>query len=139
MNPIQFEVPYIDFQQLQQKYSLIGKNGDIGKFAVEIAILYFKSINPEVIIRKGKKGVDLVIQTQESTTNYEIKGTESLDIAFDKLRVSSKDSYQALVDGMMLLRVANVRNRKVSLYFLEYGVHYILIEEPRWRLKRVNI
>jgi len=138
MNPIPFEVPEYEFHLLQDKYPYVGKNGDIGKLAVEIAILYFKSLHPSVLFHKGKKGVDLIVEVENIQVNFEIKGTESEDVAFNKLRVSSKDSHAALVAGMKLLRISNVRNRIVNLYFLEHGVHYELVEEPRWRIKRIK-
>jgi len=138
MTQIPFEVPEYEFQILQEKYPLVGKNGDIGKLAVDIAILYFRSLYSNVLFHKGKKGVDLVVEVENNQTNYEIKGTESENVAFDKLRVSSKDSHAALLGGMKILRVSNVRNRTVNLYFLEHGVHYELVEEPRWRVKQIK-
>ena len=85
---------------------------------------------------KAKKRVDLVAEIENKQINFEIKGTGSENVAFDKLSVSSKDSHAALVDGMKLLRVSNVRNIIVNLYFLEPGVHFELVEEPRWRLNK---
>jgi hypothetical protein len=138
MIPIQFEMPERDFEQLQEKYHRIGKNNMIGELAVEIAKIYLQSIYPNAIFHKGKKGVDLIVEVEGNQINYEIKGTESVDVAFDKLKVSSKDSHAALVGGMKLLRVSNVRNRTVNLYILEHGVHFELVEEPRWRVKRIK-
>lgn len=137
MTPISFEISEIDFLMLQEKYHRIGKNNMIGELAVEIAKIYLKSIYPNAMIYKGKKGVDFVVDDEDNQINYEIKGTESEGIAFDKLRVSSTDSHTALVGGMKLLRVSNVRKRIVNLYFLEHGVHFELVEEPRWRVKKI--
>ncbi len=106
--------------------------------AVEIAILYFKSRDLNSVISKGIKGVDIVVDVNNEITNYEIKGTESKNVSFDKLKVSSKASHDALDNGMKLLRVSNVRNRTVNLYILEHGVHFTLVEEPRWRVKKIK-
>jgi len=134
----QFALNDEDYNRLQTEYPTIGKNSVIEKLSIEIVKLYFQSENTLTTFKKGNKSVDLIVELEGIETPYEIKGTESADIAYNKLRVSSKDSHAALVGGMKLLRVSNVRNKTVNLYFLEHGVHFELVEEPRWRIKKIK-
>lgn len=128
-----------DFNRLQNKYPTFGKNSVIEKLSIEIVKLYFHSENPLTAFKKGTKSVDLIVDLEGVETPYEIKGTESADIAYNKLRVSSQPSYDALRNGLTLLRVSNVREKEVILYFLQYGIDYELVPEDRWRVKKYNI
>lgn len=125
-----------DFNRLQNKYPTVGKNSVIEKLSIEIVKLYFLSVNPLTTFKNGSKSVDLIVETMDIETPYEIKGTESVDIAYNKLKVSSQPSYDALSNGLTLLRVSNVRKRNVILYFMQYGVDFELVEEPRWRIQK---
>lgn len=127
-----------EFNRLQKQFPNKGKNGDISKITVEIVKLYFQSISEGVIFKKAKAGGDIVVEIDGKETEYEIKGTEDPDLAFSKLKVSSTQSHDALIKGMILIRVTNVRQRKVTLHFLKYGTDFTLHNEPRWSVKQVK-
>lgn len=138
MIQIDFTVPNKQFQQLQENYPNKGKNGDIAKITVEIVKLYFQSTNGNVIFKKAQNGGDVIVNIGGVETEYEIKGTEDPDLAFSKLKVSSTQSYDALVKGMILIRVTNIRQRNVTLHFLKCGIDFTLHHEPRWSVKQVK-
>lgn len=133
----QFALNDEDYNRLQTEYPTIGKNSVIEKLSIEIVKLYFQSENTLTTFKKGNKSVDLIVELEGIETPYEIKGTESADIAYSKLRVSSQPSYDALKNGLTLLRVSNVRKREVILYFMQYGIDFDLVPEDRWRVKKL--
>lgn len=134
----------IDFSIPQEKLdSLIretkdGKNSDIGKLAVEIVKLYFSSIDAGVTFLPGKKGADITVISNAVETSYEVKGTQDPNISFVKLKVSSQACHDALVNGMELIRVTNIRGNYIKLHFLKHGVDFLLVPEPRWRMKKIK-
>lgn len=115
-----------------------GKNSDIGNMAIEVVKLYFQSIDALAIFENGSDGADLVLLSKGKKTNYEVKGTQDAKIAFGKLKVSSQKSHDALVAGMELIRVTNIREQAMKIHFLKHGEDFILKEEPRWAIKPIR-
>ncbi len=138
MKSEKFNLSIKEFNQLQKQYPNKGKNGDISKIAVEIVKLYFLSKTKNINFLKAKSGGDIIVEINGKETEYEIKGTEDTDIAFSKLKVSSQQSHDALVKGMFLIRVTNIRERNVTLHFLKHGVDFTLKHEPRWSVQEVK-
>jgi len=116
-----------------------GKNSDIGKMAIEIVKLYFKRKDSKVIFQIGKRNQpDITVICMKKSVGYEVKGTQDSEIAYSKLKISSKFCHDELKNGMEIIRVTNIRNKKMKLYFLRYGEDFTLIEEPRWAIKKIN-
>jgi len=131
----EFALPPAQLEELQKKYWNQGKNSHIGDFAVEIAKLYFQSQDEEAICTIVKDGTDLEVCCKGAITRYEVKGTTDDDVAYQKLKVSSQASYDALVGGTTLVRVTSVGKAKVRLHFLQFGTDFDLIEEARWAVR----
>ena len=135
MKQIQFSLSKKELNELNQTYPESGQSNNIGKMAIDIVTRYFKKADPNIKFELGKNGADItVISKSKKETNYEVKGTEDPNIAFKKLKISSKQCHDALVKGMEIIRVTNIRQRKMNLYFLKHNVDFILDEEPRWKV-----
>lgn len=137
MTTINFKITRSQLSQLL-KHSKDGKNSDIGKMAVKMVTLYFKSLDSNAQVVPGKNGADIQVISKGTATNYEVKGTQDPKIAFSKLKVSSQPSYNALVGGMVLIRVTNIRSTDMKIHFLKHGVDFTLMKEPRWAVKPVK-
>ena len=118
-------------------------NSDIGKLAVEIVRDYFKYKTPTATVRVGGKGIDLKgadmeINFDGKTDRFEIKGTVSSGVAWERIKVSGKPCYDNLVNGMTMIRVCDSTSRSPKLYFLKYGLHFTMRREPRWSVYELN-
>jgi hypothetical protein len=133
-----FNLPTEDYNHLQKQYPNLGKNGDISKIAIEIVKLYFQTKSTKITFKKAKNGGDIIVCNNEVEIEYEVKGTEDSELAFSKLKVSSQKCHDALKNGMVLIRVTNIRKYNVMLYFLKYGIDFTLHHEPRWKLQQVK-
>lgn len=117
-------------------YPNTGKNSDVGKLAVEIAKLYFLSLNDKTTFTTNKNRIDLSISVDENIEHYEVKGTADKSISWNKLKVSSQNSHDHLVNGMTLIRITNIGSTELTLYFLKYNEDFELVSEPRWSIKQ---
>ena len=127
-----FSVSQEQLNNLMTLYPNIGKNSDVGKLAVEIAKLYFLSINETVIFITNKNGIDLSVNVNGVVENYEIKGTAGKNISWNKLKVSSQNCHDHLLNGLTLLRITNIGTTEMTFYFLKHQEDFELISEPRW-------
>lgn len=121
---------------LLKRYPNTGKNSDVGKLAVEIAKLYFLSLNDKTTFTTNKNRIDLSISVNETIGHYEIKGTADKSISWNKLKVSSQNSHDHLVSGMTLIRITNIGSTEMTLYFLKHNEDFELVPEPRWSIIR---
>jgi hypothetical protein len=133
-----FEVNPEQLEQLLRDYPNMGKNSHVGNIAVKIVELYFLSIDPNAQFTTGRKGADLIVTYNGITEPFEIKGTVDKDIAWTKLKVSSNDCYNALINGMRLIRVTNIGETKMVLHFMRHGEDFVLVPEARWAVKRIS-
>ena len=116
-----------------------GKNSDIGKIAIEVVKLYFLSQDQDCTFKIGKRNQpDIIVTSKGKSTGYEVKGTQDADIAFDKLKVSSKFCRDELINGMEIIRVTNIRSNVMKLHFLKYGSDFTLVHEARWAVKEIR-
>jgi hypothetical protein len=89
-------------------------------------------------VKEDRDGVDLKVTIDGKTERIEVKGTVDPDIAWQKLKVSSQKSHDALVSGdASIYRVVDVDSANPHIYILEHGKHFRLEHEPRWAVKRV--
>lgn len=92
----------------------------------------------DVVIEEDKGGVDLRVTIDGKTERIEVKGTKDSDIAWQKLKVSSKKSHDALVSGdATIYRVVDVDSANPRVHILIYGEDFTLEPEPRWAVKRI--
>jgi hypothetical protein len=136
MRTIPFVLEDEQLKLLLEQYPRIGKNGDIAKITVEVVKLYFLSLDTNAkFISGGRNQPDITVLSNGASSEYEIKGTEDIDIAFSKLKVSSLYCYQKLIDGMEIIRVTSVRNKVVQLHFMKHDEDFTMKPEPRWALE----
>ena len=103
-----FSINQDQLKDLLTLYPNTGKNSDVGKLAVELAKLYFLSINGSTTFITNKNGIDLSATINGVVENFEIKGTADNSIAWNKLKVSSQNCHDLLINGMTLIRITNV-------------------------------
>ncbi len=132
-----FSIPQEQLEILLQQYSNVGKNSHIGNLAVEIAKLFLLSLNPNTTFLTTR-GIDLSANIDGNIENFEIKGTSSNDISWDKLRVSSQFCHDNLVNGMKIIRVTKIGNTNMRIFYLSHDEDFILVPEPRWIIRKVR-
>ena len=92
----------------------------------------------DVVIEEDRDGVDLRVTIDGKTERIEVKGTKDSDIAWEKLKVSSRKQHDALVSGdATIYRVVDVHSADPRVHILIYGEDFELEPEPRWAVKRI--
>ena len=92
----------------------------------------------DVEIEEDRDGVDLRVTANGRTERIVVKGTSGSTMAWEKLKVSSRKSHDALVRGDALIyRVVNVHSAAPIVYILIHGEDFMLEPEPRWAVKRI--
>jgi hypothetical protein len=130
-----FSIPKAELKALLKRYPNTGKNSDIGKLAIEIAKLYFLSLNKATTFDINKNGIDLSTLLKGKVNNYEIKGTADKNISWSKLKISSQNCHDLLINGMTLIRITNIGTIDMKFYFLKYNNDFELVPEPRWSVR----
>ena len=103
--------------------------------AVEICKIHFRRTDPSAHFSSPGNGADLRVRRGSGLElDLEVKGTESLGIAWAQLKVSSQQSHDRLAKGMPIYRVTGVRARAVKIFILRYGIDFEMSHEPRWRV-----
>jgi len=132
--PTIYEVTLTNYQkQLLRKYSSAEKRAMlIARFFLEI------DYDPtEYNYSEPNAGPDITLTKGKKTLNYEVKGTADHELAWAKLKVSSRESARLIKSKMPVLRVMNVMTPRPLVAELICGVHFDLVEEPRWRVTNV--
>ncbi|WP_309613992.1 hypothetical protein [Flavobacterium sp.] len=137
MTPYNFSISEEQLEILLQQYSNVGKNSHVGNLAVEIAKLFLLSLNPNTTFLTTR-GIDLTANIDGNIENFEIKGTSSNDISWDKLKVSSQFCHDNLVNGMKIIRVTNIGQINMTIYYLTHDEDYTLAPELRWTIRKVR-
>ena len=110
----------------------------VEKKAEHIVRLFLKKAGAQV--EDDRDGVDLKVSTNVETTRIEVKGTKDKGIAWSKLKVSSRKSYEALKSGNAeMYRVVDVESRNPKIYVLEHGRDFCMEPEPRWSVRPANL
>lgn len=90
----------------------------------------------EVVIEKDHEGADLRVSRNGRTERIEVKGTAREDIAWPLLKVSSRQSHDALTSGAAAMwRVTGVGGSEPRVHVLKHGRDYELQPEPRWAVR----
>ena len=91
-----------------------------------------------VTIEADGGGADLRVTVNGESERIEVKGTESPTIAWQQLKVSSQQSYDALESReASIYRVVDVGGANPRIYVLKHGEHFVLEPELRWAVKRI--
>ena len=138
MTTVNFSISDEQLNELLSLYPNTGKNSDVGKLAVEVAKLYFLKLNAMTSFVTNKNGIDLTVEANGIIEKFEIKGTADKDISWSKLKVSSQNCYDHLVDGMTLIRITNIGSTAMTFHVLKYQEDFELIPEPRWSVVRTK-
>ena len=77
------------------------------------------------------------IKVNSVSTKYEIKGTKS-NKPWGNLKVSSQETYNALEQGVSLIRLCNVGKQEIDLYFMKYNEDFIMEKEVRYNVKKIK-
>ncbi|HET6256234.1 MAG TPA: hypothetical protein VFE32_19305 [Puia sp.] len=133
-----FAINQEQLDRLLSHHPNTGKNSDVGSIAVKIVEMYFKNRYPDATFLKGSKGADMEVNYQGKIERFEVKGTVDPSIAWQKLKVSSQDCYECLLEGMTLIRVTSIGALKMKLHFMKYGEDFILEPEVRFAVKPVR-
>lgn len=136
MKSITFSIPHNELEHLLMAHPNLGKNIDVGNFGVGIAKHYLENQGATDIIIESA-GVDIQAKLNGKLVKFEVKATTDNSIAFSKLKVSSSRNHDLLVNGMEIMRICKVGQQEVDIHFLKHGEDFTLVEEPRWRVKKV--
>ena len=112
-----------------------------GKKAEEIVrLLLIKAYGDQAKIKKVRDGADLRVEFDDGNSfSVEVKGTSDTKIAWEKLKVSSQRSHDALKSGeVVMFRVVDVDSENPRIYVLEHGRDYYMEPELRWSVKRAE-
>jgi len=115
-------------------------SAQIGRRAVKLVRLHLVNQHPDWRIQDEKpQGADVAVLTEQKSPPLliEVKGTNTVDIAWERLKVSGTPSYLLLTTGRArLYRVTDVCGRAPQIYELLHGDDFELEPEPRWRVKK---
>ncbi|GAB2524766.1 hypothetical protein [Spirosoma aerophilum] len=134
-----FKLSLNELNELLALYPNLGKNSHVGNIAVRVVEKYFLYLDPNSTFKTGTRGADLEVYYSGKIEYFEIKGTTDSTIAWPKLKVSSKACFDALVNGMQLIRVTNIGSLDMQLHFMKYGEDFTLIPEDRWSVVKIKL
>lgn len=138
MQSYEFHISETQLATLLELYPNTGKNSHVGNIAVKIVELFFLDRYLGVTFNRGTSGADLEVNINNEVQRYEIKGTIDDNISWAKLKVSSKDCYDCLIAGMILIRVTSIGKTKVALHFMKYGEDFTMEPEVRFAVKPIK-
>lgn len=121
------------YDLLEKNYSKSKGSSQIGKRAVEIVKIFLSS-SGWVAKKPTRKGIDLEFRRGSEKVEIEVKGTADHDIAWNKLVISGDGSRSNLEDGCPLYRVYKVFERNPMIAILKWRDHFIIKQEPRWKI-----
>ena len=136
MQEIQLSISAAEFKRLNNLYPNTGKSSNVGKRAEELVKYHFRALYPSCEFTEQNDGSDLLIKWPDGEEKIEIKGTADKSIAYNKLKVSSEDSYKLLSNGLPMYRVVSVYDRKPKIFVLKYSEDFVMESEARWKVKK---
>ncbi|MFC3881044.1 hypothetical protein ACFOSV_12695 [Algoriphagus namhaensis] len=121
-----------------KKYPNLGKNSHVGQLGILMVKEFFKRKYPGCKFEVNSSKIDLkVILLNGEIKKYEVKSTVDSGLAWSKLKVSSTHCYNALQEGMPLVRITKIGEIEMDIYFLICGIDFTLIPEPRYSVKKL--
>lgn len=136
MTTIEFKINEEQRNELLSRFPNLEKNSHVGKFAFEVAKLYFLSQDADAVFSSCTTGGDIGVMCNGKYEEFEVKGTADLGICFQKLKVSSKACHDALINGMRLIRITGIGKLDMNIHFMKHLEDFILIQEPRWAVAK---
>lgn len=133
-----FEISQEQLNYLLSIHPNTGKNWDVGSIAMRVIEMYFKNKYPDATFLSGIKGADIEVTCGGKTERFEVKGTTDQSIAWQKLKVSSQDCHDCLIQGMTLIRVTSIGSLKMKLHFMKHGEDFILEPEVRFAVRPIR-
>jgi hypothetical protein len=140
MQSIPLDLPDQVFIQLETDSPRGPKNNSTRDRAVGI-VKYWLScqLDTKVFLVPKEKGADISYSQNGITIHAEIKGTEDKEIALEKFKVSGVNSYRVICEGGPVFRVCDVFSRMPVIHILKIDEDFKLVQEPRWRVKKLSI
>jgi hypothetical protein len=136
MQRIEIAVPEPEYEVLSRRLPQTGKSSDIGRRAVELVKLHFKSLDPQCNFREQVDAFDLqVTRSTGEVERLEVKGTASFNLDWARLKVSGIPSHSALASGTPLYRVTGVYARVPVIFVMRFPEDFRLEPEPRWSVR----
>jgi hypothetical protein len=124
-----------EFERLNSEYPFTMQSAKVGERSVELVKWYFRTIDPNCTFDNSQRDVDLRVTSKGRIYDIEIKGTADEDIAWLKLKVSGKRSYEKLKSGMPIYRICNIYSKKSRIFILKYNDDFDMIPEDRWSIR----
>jgi hypothetical protein len=137
MDTFQVRLRPDEFANLNERFPVSEGSNQIGGRAVEVVKTHFRRKHPGCQFVAAARGADLAVLLDGAVRKqFEVKGTAAPDIAWQKLKVSSKASYDLLASGKAsVLRVTNVYSEEPIVFELRCGQDFRLEPEARWCVK----
>jgi hypothetical protein len=123
------------YKKLDEQFPRSSKSAAVGKRALRIVKEHFLSLDPNAQFVRPRAGADLRVVTEDQDHEIEVKGTDDADISWQKLKVSSQQSYDLLAAGMPLYRVCGVYSHEPRIHVMSFGEDFDMVPEARWRLR----
>src|SRR5215212_1143629 len=132
MTTLVFKINIEQRNELLSRFPNLEKNSHVGRYAFEVAKLYFLAQDTNAVFTPCTTGGDVGVMCNGRYEEFEVKGTADPDICFQKLKVSSKPCHDALISGMRLIRITCIGKLEMKIHFMKHQEDFILIQEPRW-------
>ncbi len=118
--------------QIEKDHSDSGSSAAVKARAEALARIHIHASYSDFEFDVPDQGADMAILYKCKKINFEVKGTRSTGIDWQRLKVSSIHSYKLLVSGIPMLRISSVFSRFPDVYTLSFPDDFRLKEEPRW-------
>jgi hypothetical protein len=101
--------------------------------ALELSRLHLRRAHPGVAFVTPSRGADLRTRVPGGAEfDVEVKGTEKAGVGWNQFKVSSQQSHDLLVTGILLYRVTSIGSNRVRIFIMRHGIDFEMSHEPRW-------
>jgi hypothetical protein len=140
MTTIKFELPADLFNCLETAFPQGPRNNSTRDRAIHIVRHWLlQQEDTQIVDIPTAPGADLTYTHAGKEFHIEIKGTEDVEIAWSKLKVSGQPSCDGISGGWPVYRVCGVFSRQPTIYIMKNLEDFILVPEPRWRFREIKI
>jgi hypothetical protein len=141
MEDYRVELTLEEFGRLNSLYPVSEGSALIGKRAEEIVRIHFRRRDPHCAFEVPGTGPDLKVALSDGSEPLfiEVKGTASVGIAWQQLKVSSRHSWRSLTETRIpVYRVSEVFAKAPCIHVLTHGTDFTLDQEDRWTFKPIR-
>jgi hypothetical protein len=135
MIEVPIELTEDEYSTLNNQFPRDMQSAKVSERAMQLVKIHFMKRYPGCTFLQPQRGADLRVKHDKGVDEIEIKGTEAPDISWAKLKVSSKQSYELLSNGMPLYRLVGVYDRNPRIFIMTCRDDFEMIPEPRWSVK----